>query len=385
MAKEKRLAVNPHEANITLFYGNSTAFFNSLCENSNFLHDEQPVGHPGPPKACGLPADQQSHSSSQGWPGSVPCCRWRQKERCCVENFRAARLRCAWGATGRLSLSTDGNRRGRSRDRGSRQCESCSPGSPRLTPGPPVQGHCSMLTMADGDDNCGNKPGCTHTLTAYSAFLGVLLMKPWTAVVFADQGHLGRHPTETLFHGVATMQKPKPNHAAGGWGGQYRAAKINKILKFVITSPASCNNCSSPNSLPISHAACSTRGWKGNAAVPVRGPATDRPAGRAGSTDGAWWDTGALRLFPTSPFHSANFYASVPGQMRYAKVSLWPELFLLRTAEMHFHISFTATNVSRLFCKIILVRMALFAAYKISLIFFSKGVLPEASPTQPKL
>lgn len=29
--------------------------------------------------------------------------------------------------------------------------------------------------------------------------------------------------------------------------------------------------------------------------------------------------------------------------------------------------------------------MALFAAYKISLIFLSEGVLPEASPTQPKL
>lgn len=52
MAKEMRLAVRPHEANITLFYRNSTAFFNSLHENGNFIHDEQPVGHPGPPKVC---------------------------------------------------------------------------------------------------------------------------------------------------------------------------------------------------------------------------------------------------------------------------------------------------------------------------------------------
>lgn len=39
-----------NEANITLFYGNSTAFFNSLCENGNFIHDEQPIGHRGTPK-----------------------------------------------------------------------------------------------------------------------------------------------------------------------------------------------------------------------------------------------------------------------------------------------------------------------------------------------
>jgi len=101
---------------MTLFHGNS--FFNSLCESNNFIHDEQPAGHPGPPEAHGLPADQQSPSSRQGWPGSVPCCRWRQKERCRVESFRAGGLRCACGAVGRLALPAGGSRRGGSRGRG---------------------------------------------------------------------------------------------------------------------------------------------------------------------------------------------------------------------------------------------------------------------------
>lgn len=58
MMKEMRLAVSLNEANITLFYGHSTAFFNSLCENGNFIRDEQPIGHTGTPKTRGLPADQ---------------------------------------------------------------------------------------------------------------------------------------------------------------------------------------------------------------------------------------------------------------------------------------------------------------------------------------
>lgn len=56
--KEMKLAVSLSEANIALFYGNSTAFFNFLCENGNFIHDEQPIGHTGTPKTHGLPADQ---------------------------------------------------------------------------------------------------------------------------------------------------------------------------------------------------------------------------------------------------------------------------------------------------------------------------------------
>lgn len=58
MTKEMRLAKSLSEANITLFYGNSTAFFNSLYENGNFIHDEQPVGPTETPKARGLPAEQ---------------------------------------------------------------------------------------------------------------------------------------------------------------------------------------------------------------------------------------------------------------------------------------------------------------------------------------
>lgn len=58
MTKEMRLAMSLSEANITLFYGNSTAFFNLLCENGNFIHDEQPIGHTETPEAHDLPADQ---------------------------------------------------------------------------------------------------------------------------------------------------------------------------------------------------------------------------------------------------------------------------------------------------------------------------------------
>lgn len=58
MMKEMRLAVSLNEANITLFYGSSTVFFNSLCEIGNFIHDEQPIGHTGTPKTRGLSADQ---------------------------------------------------------------------------------------------------------------------------------------------------------------------------------------------------------------------------------------------------------------------------------------------------------------------------------------
>lgn len=54
---------------------------------------------------------------------------------------------------------------------------------------------------------------------------------------------------------------------------------------------------------------------------------------------------------------------------------------------VYFHISFLAINIGFLFsfCKIIQDNMALFASHITLLTFLSKGVPPEASPTQPKL
>lgn len=68
-----------------------------------------------------------------------------------------------------------------------------APGRPRLIPGAPVQGHCSMLTMSDGDESQRNKAWLhTHTYCYWQlpAFLGMLFMEAWTAVVSAGQWHL---------------------------------------------------------------------------------------------------------------------------------------------------------------------------------------------------
>lgn len=134
-------------------------------------------------------ACQQTSSPTAAPRAGFPCCWWRQKEQCCVGSSRTARSRWACSAI----VSFHGNRRGRSQSRGARRCETCSLGSPRLIPGPPVQGHCSVLTMADGDDSQSNKSWLhTHTYCFWQlpAFLGILFMETWTAVVSVDQCHV---------------------------------------------------------------------------------------------------------------------------------------------------------------------------------------------------
>lgn len=115
----------------------------------------------------------------------------------------------------------------------------------------------------------------THILRQLPASLGILLMETWTAVVSADQGHV----VVGILQRLSSMELPpcrSQNQTMLPVGGGNKQAgkraqggQNNRMLKFVITSPASCNNRSSPNSLPVSHAARSTSGRRGDVAVPL--------------------------------------------------------------------------------------------------------------------
>lgn len=202
-------------------------------------------------------------------------------------------------------------------------------------------------------------------------------METWTAVLSADQCHVATGILQRL--SVELPPCGSQNHTTL-WMGEgnkcvgkrVQGGKNNRRLTFVNTSPASGNNHTVPSPSPMLHVA----------------PVAEKAAWQSQCGISCWLAVQTTHdkvlahcNSSSSPFSHSELLSEVPWSGEVCRDQFMTRIIFVTNHSGSFPYFVYSNKCQQIFCKIIQVEMALFAAHKIMLMLLSEDVLPKASPT----